>query len=83
MHPAYGHTGMLKTYTSLLLYLPTQNVTLALLVNRTHVDLGGMLAAKPGGRTRRCSSWSASSRRPQPLRHPLPRLGVDRTGCRG
>jgi D-alanyl-D-alanine carboxypeptidase len=43
----YGHTGMLKTYTSLLLYLPTQNVTLALLVNRTHVDLGGMLAAKP------------------------------------
>ena len=44
----YGHTGMLKTYTSLLLYLPTQNVTLALLVNRTHVDLGGMLAAKPG-----------------------------------
>ena len=43
----YGHTGMLKTYTSLLLYLPTQNVTLSLLVNRTHVDLGGMLAAKP------------------------------------
>ena len=39
---------MLKTYTSLLLYLPTQNVTLSLLVNRTHVDLGGMLAAKPG-----------------------------------
>jgi CubicO group peptidase (beta-lactamase class C family) len=44
----YGHTGMLKTYTSLLLYLPTQNVTLSLLVNRTHVDLGGMLATKPG-----------------------------------
>ena len=44
----FGHTGMLKTYTSLLLYLPTQNVTLSLLVNRTHVDLGGMLAAKPG-----------------------------------
>ena len=43
----YGHTGMLKTYTSLLLHLPTQNVTLSLLVNRTHVDLGGMLAAKP------------------------------------
>jgi D-alanyl-D-alanine carboxypeptidase len=43
----YGHTGMLKTYTSLLLYLPTQNVTLSLLVNRTHVDLGGMLAARP------------------------------------
>ena len=43
----YGHTGMLKTYTSMLLYLPDQNVTLSLLVNRTHVDLGGMLAARP------------------------------------
>lgn len=45
----YGHTGMLKTYTSMLLYLPDQNVTLSLLVNRTHVDLGGMLAARPPG----------------------------------
>jgi D-alanyl-D-alanine carboxypeptidase len=45
----YGHTGMLKTYTSLLLYLPDQNVTLSLLVNRTHVDLAGMLAARPPG----------------------------------
>jgi D-alanyl-D-alanine carboxypeptidase len=44
----HGHTGMLKTYTSLLLHLPAQDVTLVLLVNRTHVDLGGMLAAKPG-----------------------------------
>ena len=40
---------MLKTYTTLLLYLPKQNVTLSLLVNRTHVDLGGMLAARPPG----------------------------------
>ena len=45
----YGHTGMLKTYTSLLLYLPQQNVTISLLVNRTHVDLAGMLAARPPG----------------------------------
>jgi D-alanyl-D-alanine carboxypeptidase len=45
----HGHTGMLKTYTSLLLHLPDQNVTLVLLVNRTHVDLAGMLAAKPQG----------------------------------
>lgn len=45
----YGHTGMLKTYTSLLLHLPDQNVTLSLLVNRTHVDLAGMLAARPPG----------------------------------
>ncbi len=43
----HGHTGMLKTYTSLLLHLPEQNVTLVLLVNRTHVDLAGMLAATP------------------------------------
>lgn len=44
----YGHTGMLKTYTSLLLHLPQENVTLALLVNRTHVDLAGMLGARAG-----------------------------------
>jgi D-alanyl-D-alanine carboxypeptidase len=43
----HGHTGMLKTYTSLLLHLPEQNVTVVLLVNRTHVDLAGMLAAAP------------------------------------
>ena len=45
----YGHTGMLNTYTTLLLYLPEQDVTVALLVNRTEVDLGGMLAARPPG----------------------------------
>jgi D-alanyl-D-alanine carboxypeptidase len=45
----HGHTGMLKTYTSLLLHLPEQNVTIVLLVNRTHVDLAGMLAAAPPG----------------------------------
>jgi len=42
-----GHTGLLNTYTSMLLHLPEQDVTLALLVNRSHVDLGGMLAARP------------------------------------
>ena len=48
----FGHTGMLNTYTTMLLYLPKQDVTLALLVNRTEVDLGGMLAARPpGGRS--------------------------------
>ncbi len=45
----FGHTGMLNTYTTILLYLPKQNVTVALLVNRTDVDLGGMLAARPPG----------------------------------
>ncbi|MEO7395048.1 MAG: serine hydrolase domain-containing protein, partial [Candidatus Limnocylindria bacterium] len=44
----YGHTGLLSTYTTLLVYLPESNVTLSLLVNRSHVDLGGMLTAKPG-----------------------------------
>ena len=48
----FGHTGMLNTYTTILLYLPKQNVTVALEVNRTEVDLGGMLAARPpGGRS--------------------------------
>ena len=48
----FGHTGMLNTYTTMLLYLPKQDVTVALLVNRTEVDLGGMLAARPpGGRS--------------------------------
>jgi hypothetical protein len=45
----YGHTGLLNTYTTLLLHLPDQEVTIALLVNRTDVDLGSMLAAKPPG----------------------------------
>jgi len=45
----FGHTGMLNTYTTMLLYLPKQDVTVALLVNRTEVDLGGMLAARPPG----------------------------------
>jgi D-alanyl-D-alanine carboxypeptidase len=45
----YGHTGMLNTYTTMLLYLPKQDVTVTLLVNRTEVDLGGMLAARPPG----------------------------------
>lgn len=44
----YGHTGLLNTYTTLLVHLPEADVTLALLVNRSHVDLGAMLAAEPG-----------------------------------
>lgn len=43
----YGHTGLLNTYTTLLYHLPAEHVTLALLVNRSHVDLGGMLTAEP------------------------------------
>lgn len=45
----YGHTGLLNTYTTLLVHVPEDNVTIALLVNRSHVDLVGMLAAEPRG----------------------------------
>ena len=44
----YGHTGLLNTYTTLLLHVPTEDVTISLLVNRSHVDLGAMLRARPG-----------------------------------
>ncbi|MGQ0607487.1 MAG: serine hydrolase [Chloroflexota bacterium] len=43
----YGHTGLLNTYTTLLVHLPEDDLTIALLVNRSHVDLAGMLAAEP------------------------------------
>jgi len=45
----YGHTGLLNTYTTLLFHVPDEGVTVALLVNRSHVDLGGMLTAEPSG----------------------------------
>ena len=44
----YGHTGLLNTYTTLLFHAPGDDVTIALLVNRSHVDLGAMLRARPG-----------------------------------
>jgi D-alanyl-D-alanine carboxypeptidase len=42
-----GHTGLLNTYTTLLFHVPREDVTVALLVNRSHVDLGAMLRAEP------------------------------------
>ncbi len=45
----YGHTGLLNTYTTLLWHFPAEKVTIALEVNRSHVDLGGMLQAEPPG----------------------------------
>lgn len=45
----YGHTGLLNTYTTLLWHFPAENVTIALEVNRSHVDLGGMVVAEPPG----------------------------------
>jgi D-alanyl-D-alanine carboxypeptidase len=49
----YGHTGLLNAYTTLLLHLPAEDVTIALLVNRTQVDLLGMIKERPatGGRS--------------------------------
>jgi D-alanyl-D-alanine carboxypeptidase len=44
-----GHTGLLNTYTSLLVHLPDEDVTIALLVNRSDVNLAGMLTARPAG----------------------------------
>jgi CubicO group peptidase (beta-lactamase class C family) len=44
----YGHTGLLNTYTTLLYHLPEERVTVALLVNRSHVDLEAMLTVEPG-----------------------------------
>jgi hypothetical protein len=42
-----GHTGLLDTYTSLLLHLPAENVTIALLVDTPRARLGAMLTAVP------------------------------------
>jgi hypothetical protein len=47
---AYGHTGLLNTYTAMLVHLPAADVTLAILVNRTNVDLVGMLRERPAFR---------------------------------
>jgi len=45
----YGHTGLLNTYTTLLLHLPSDDITIAMLVNRTNVDLLSMIRQKPAG----------------------------------
>jgi hypothetical protein len=43
----YGHTGLLNTDTTLLLHVPSRDVTIAMLVNRTEVDLDLLLRAHP------------------------------------
>ena len=48
-HEAVGHNGMLATYTAIVLRFPADRVTVALLVNRSEVDLPAMLAAEVGG----------------------------------
>ncbi|MGH2356914.1 MAG: serine hydrolase domain-containing protein [Candidatus Limnocylindria bacterium] len=46
----YGHVGLLNTFTSLLVYLPDADVTLAVLVNRSEVDAYSMLTHAVDGR---------------------------------
>ena len=45
----YGHTGLLNTYTTLLLHLPADDITIAMLVNRTNVDILSMIRQRPAG----------------------------------
>ncbi len=42
-----GHTGLLDTYTALLVHLPDDDVTIALLVDRPDAPLAAMLTARP------------------------------------
>ena len=48
-HRAVGHTGMLATYTAILVHLPREHVTLALIANRSQVDIRGMLTTRVAG----------------------------------
>jgi hypothetical protein len=50
-HKGYGHSGLMSTYTSLLVYLPEADLTLAVLVNLAHADINGMLTFAPAGGT--------------------------------
>lgn len=45
--PGYGHTGLLNTDTTLLLHVPSSDVTVALIANRARVDLDLMMRAHP------------------------------------
>ena len=86
----FGHTGMLKTYTSLLLYLPKQNVTLALAgqPHRTSTSAACWPRGRPDG-----PSLLELVGVKRPDRHPRPRRTAGptrrsrrlsrRTGCRG
>lgn len=44
-----GHTGLLDTFTTLLVHLPDQGVTIALVVNRPHAPLEAMVNAAAAG----------------------------------
>jgi D-alanyl-D-alanine carboxypeptidase len=57
----YGHTGLLNTYTTLVLHLPAQDTTVAMLVNRTNVDLLALLRDRPIGGGRSLLSLASGS----------------------
>ena len=46
---AIGHSGLLKTTSTLLLYFPKQRTTVAIIANRSQVDLASALTARVGG----------------------------------
>jgi D-alanyl-D-alanine carboxypeptidase len=43
-----GHSGLLGTYTTLLVHLPKQDVTLAVIAHQSHADLTGILSYRQG-----------------------------------
>jgi D-alanyl-D-alanine carboxypeptidase len=43
-----GHSGLLGTYTTLLVHLPRQDVTLAVIAHQSHADLKGILSYREG-----------------------------------
>jgi D-alanyl-D-alanine carboxypeptidase len=46
---AYGHSGLLYTNTSLMLYLPKQKITVAIIATSTNVNLNWALTARVNG----------------------------------
>jgi D-alanyl-D-alanine carboxypeptidase len=43
-----GHSGLLGTYTTLLVHLAKQNLTLAVIAHQSHADLKGILSYREG-----------------------------------
>jgi hypothetical protein len=43
-----GHSGLLGTYTTLLVHLPKQDVTLAVIAHQSHANLTGILSYRQG-----------------------------------
>lgn len=63
-HPGYGHTGMLATYSAILVRLPQQKITMALIANRSEVDVAAMLTTRVGGQPSLLDLALAAAARP-------------------